>query len=106
MKSARFQLEDLSMMLNAIAQARKNFLDIVDAKYLEACKEKPPRNEEVARKMYSECLICQDAFEAFQRLMNLYGCVGGQAKEYVRALDTFNVVPIRPQVPNVDDEAA
>lgn len=106
MKTARFMLEDLGLMLSAIEQARKTFIQTVDKKFQEACIARPPRDAEAAKKMYSDALLSTEGFEAFQRLINLYSCVGDQAGEYLHALNTFNVIPIRPALSAVKDEEA
>lgn len=106
MKTARFMLEDLGVMLSAIEQARTVFIQTVESKFQEACKARPPRDAETAKKMYSDALLSTEGFEAFQRLINLYSCVGGQAGEYLHALNTFNVVPIRPGLQAAKDEEA
>lgn len=91
-----FKLVDLSLVLRGLHKARQEWLATIDKKAAEMMEANPKLSNEKAR---NEALTHPEVFEVFQRVLNLYSCIGGDAEAYIGALDSVaqnaEVIPLK-----------
>ena len=84
-------IDDLTLSLQAVSQARQAYVDFIEMKFAEAVKRENPQTPEQFTTLYKRIQTSFEAFEQYQKLMNLYGCIGAQSNEYLKALQNLEI---------------
>ncbi len=82
-------LSELKLMLDAVSKARSEFNAYLELKFKEAVIAEQPSTPEAFNQLYKRVSSSAEAFEQYQRLINLYGCIGAQSDEYLTALENL-----------------
>jgi hypothetical protein len=80
------QLTDLELMLYAIFTQREAFKLTVNKKL----KELVAKDGANYSQALSDAVSCQESKVEFEKLINLYGCLGSQSAEFVQTLKEKN----------------
>lgn len=83
MKTNKFVLEDLTMVLEAIEKVRSEWIAKIDEKTKEYMEFHPEYSYDAAQK---EIITCQECHEIHMRLVALYSCIGQGTEDYIGAL--------------------
>lgn len=80
-------IADLRLTLEAVKSARLAYVTFINERFAEACKIEKPSTAEQFQALYKRVSSSSAAFEEYQKLVNLYGCIGAQADSYLTALE-------------------
>lgn len=80
-------IQDLRLMLGAIEHARGIWRETYNQQLGEALAINDPQTEEEYQKLVKQVLTSSPVRAEYEKLIALYGCVGAQSTEYIKALE-------------------